>query len=608
MSLDRLRDSAQPDFGINSGPTSDLNVVARCDSASGFILYEKMLSTAHDEQQPITTDILVPVTIDGTPLKYDDNPAHAAGMAHAISEHWERVGLFEQLTKYGTVSMTNGRIACTDKDVIPFILGRYIEPVYTFASPCPPSSERISNLSAAHALDNSVLDWNPTANATITSAEQTNIVINHMVVRQEDQKMHRSLMYALSDVPDTAAALQASSGGSGQKLLASFIALKTEATQQDLTLVTNQLNQFIVNGFSGDLKLETFNAHYKAFGEVLRNVPPDKRSADVSYIVMMINSIMYKDPSIRDLWEIKSTVTANMDQLATVLKLARSILRSRKVAKEIDEISTPTSHPSLSADNRIVSATKAEKAALATLKSVKSLVSQGAENSKVAALLAKVDPEKDKKEKKKPRESKPLTANGALVPRDSEGRVTHWIEGMEACKCGKNHLFRDCPDDPGNKSKSGDRGPATRQVGAAALHAPGDVGGGVGLGLESGTFALSTVDRSPSEIGAAVRDIVLKMHGALDSPSTLAADLGQISAIAEHATSNDGYVDPYALAPGQAAPSADVIQEVKLAELASTAVPAAAAAAAVITSMSSAAAAAMQQQQQQQQQLQQQQA
>ena len=373
-----------------------------------------MLSTAHDEQQPITTDILVPVTIDGTPLKYDDNPAHAAGMAHAISEHWERVGLFEQLTKYGTVSMTNGRIACIDKDVIPFILGRYVEPVYTFASPCPPSAERISNLAAAHALDNSVLDWNPTANATITSAEQTNIVINHMVVRQEDQKMHRSLMYALSDVPDTAAALQASSGGSGQKLLASFIALKTEATQQDLTLVTNQLNQFIVNGFSGDLKLETFNAHYKAFGEVLRNVPPDKRSADVSYIVMMINSIMYKDPSIRDLWEIKSTVTANMDQLATVLKLARSILRSRKVAKEIDEISTPTSHPSLSADNRVVSATKAEKAALATLKSVKSLVSQGAENSKVAALLAKVDPEKDKKEKKKPRESKPLTANGAL--------------------------------------------------------------------------------------------------------------------------------------------------------------------------------------------------
>ena len=78
-----------------------------------------MLSTAHDEQQPIITDILIPVSIDGTPLKYD---------------------------------------TITDK--------------------------------------------------TNIAADKTNIVINHMVVRQEDQKMHRSLMYALSEVPDTAAALQ----------------------------------------------------------------------------------------------------------------------------------------------------------------------------------------------------------------------------------------------------------------------------------------------------------------------------------------------------------------------------------------------------------------
>ena len=52
-------------------------------------------------------------------------------------------------------------------------------------------------------------DWDTTANDNIIPAETTNIVINHMVVRQEDQKMHRSLMYALSDAPNTASALQA---------------------------------------------------------------------------------------------------------------------------------------------------------------------------------------------------------------------------------------------------------------------------------------------------------------------------------------------------------------------------------------------------------------
>ena len=35
------------------------------------------------------------------------------------------------------------------------------------------------------------------------------------------------------------ALLQATSGGSGQALLAAFIALKDDAAQQDLTLVTN---------------------------------------------------------------------------------------------------------------------------------------------------------------------------------------------------------------------------------------------------------------------------------------------------------------------------------------------------------------------------------
>ena len=248
--------------------------------------------------------------------------------------------------------MSNGRIACTDNDAIPFILGLYNEQEYTFSSPCPNSAKCVDNLAAAHALNNTVKDWDPTENNKITPAQTGNIVINPMVVRAEDMKMHRSLMHVFIDAPDTAAALQAVSKGSGQSLLAAFIALKDDATPQDLTLVTNQLNQFIVKGFTGDLKLETFNSHYKAFGVVLRNVPPDRRNADDSYIIMMLNSIVYKDPSIRDLWEIKTTVTPKMDELPAVLKLARSILRSRKVAKELDEISAPTSNVALALQRR----------------------------------------------------------------------------------------------------------------------------------------------------------------------------------------------------------------------------------------------------------------
>ena len=61
-------------------------LVARCDSASGFILYAKNAfhcarrATARHHRHSNS-----PRHIDGTPLKYDDNPAHAAGMAHAIA-------------------------------------------------------------------------------------------------------------------------------------------------------------------------------------------------------------------------------------------------------------------------------------------------------------------------------------------------------------------------------------------------------------------------------------------------------------------------------------------------------------------------------------------
>jgi hypothetical protein len=34
------------------------------------------------------------------------------------------------------------------------------------------------------------------------------------------------------------------------------------------------------------------------------------------------------------------------------------------------------------------------------------------------------------------------------VPRDSDGNITKWVEGMRTCRCGINggkHLFKDCP-------------------------------------------------------------------------------------------------------------------------------------------------------------------
>ena len=34
-------------------------------------------------------------------------------------------------------------------------------------------------------------------------------------------------------------------------------------------------------------------------------------------------------------------------------------------------------------------------------------------------------------------------------PRDEDGRITHWVEGMDKCSCGGKHLYRDCDKDKG---------------------------------------------------------------------------------------------------------------------------------------------------------------
>ena len=39
------------------------------------------------------------------------------------------------------------------------------------------------------------------------------------------------------------------------------------------------------------------------------------------------------------------------------------------------------------------------------------------------------------------------------MPRDKDGRITHWIDGMDPCKCGGKHLYRDCDQESSATAK-----------------------------------------------------------------------------------------------------------------------------------------------------------
>ena len=33
-----------------------------------------------------------------------------------------------------------------------------------------------------------------------------------------------------------------------------------------------------------------------------------------------------------------------------------------------------------------------------------------------------------------------------VIPRDSDGKILRWVDGMQPCVCGANHLYSECPD------------------------------------------------------------------------------------------------------------------------------------------------------------------
>jgi hypothetical protein len=65
-----------------------------------------------------------PVTIDGKPIKYNDNPATLAGVIHAVLMYLKRTGMFELLFTHNAVLLpSSGKTAVDSLDAAAFITG-----------------------------------------------------------------------------------------------------------------------------------------------------------------------------------------------------------------------------------------------------------------------------------------------------------------------------------------------------------------------------------------------------------------------------------------------------------------------------------------------------
>ena len=429
-----------------------------------------MLSTAHpggDEASPPSSgSSLIPTDIDKAAIVWLGNPAHLSGVLHEATRFYARKNLFQPFFRDRSVLLGNGKMAVDSAQAVPFCKRISLDPdTYNFMNPCPDTDRRISAYDAAAAAA-------PTATPGFTRVnpdrEVTGYVVSPWAVDGEDAKLCQSLLNIIGD-SDKRSYFEEAALSSGTRLIALLIAEGNKATAKDNALVTEHRNLHCSAGIQGEVNLDTFNAFYSTLNKLQRYTPPAFHKSDVE-IIQIINNLMFKDGATTALWEIKLEVS-RPTTLTEMVDLVRDFLRGRNVTRDLASATTASGAPTFAGANIALAATNARRASssaavahtaianaaqsIAFLEGIKASGSslsttQQSLLTESKALIAGPDPNKRDRRPNKRKDANfaaPASAPKAtkfLALRDpTTNVVTHWVEGMEPCSCGKEHLYRD---------------------------------------------------------------------------------------------------------------------------------------------------------------------
>ena len=385
-------------------------------------------------------DKLAPTTADGTPLVWSsDNEAHLDGLIFEVGKFYKRKGLFQTFFKHHAAVLSNGKLAVDAYASTLFTTDRIVDQ-HDFNNPCPPTTQRLVNYETARNTPGSPHHGGkpaPSLTKIPDECKDTTVLSQH-AVDAEDSKLLRSLMHTFGKSLSSDELID-QADGSGYKFLELLRARAKNANTKDKALVAAQYARIIRDGVphGTELKLQSLKDYIKEYKAIKRNVPERSRQTDEAE-VDMIDLIAIKDPSVREIYELKRTATppTTLDQASALLI---AILRGRARCEEIDEVNAaaPTAGLGLAADN-----SGTLKALLAALgKSGVGSLNDKSLSALISTLQAVPDPNKTKagdKDKKPPLD----------IPRDSDNKPIAWIEGMALCRCGVGggkHLYKDCP-------------------------------------------------------------------------------------------------------------------------------------------------------------------
>ena len=373
--------------------------------------------------------VKTPEYVDGEPITWLGNPALLEGALFEVGEYFTRNHTFQPLFEHRAALLPSGKVALTSAASIPFINKTISGVVHTFANPCPDAPDRVQ------AYNDSIgQPGGPPANAPVHSSPNltqtilSSFVVSPYAVDAELGKLHSALACIIKDA-HVANRLTAQSAGNGLDLLRFMRQYATTADNTDRALVMSQY-EASASATLHELTENSLRAWIKAYMRAKRHVPVGSRKSDAAE-VELVNILVYRDPGIRELYEI-TTSAKRPTTLDEAVDAVSSLLRRRGVIEQIDNvrgIDSGTSGGVSLAEHRALQAEhQLAKQALV---------------SAVKKLSFKPDATKNKKFKS------PVGGDQVKAPRDKDGRVTMWVKGMGRCRfCDGEHLNRDCSSHP----------------------------------------------------------------------------------------------------------------------------------------------------------------
>ena len=324
-----------------------------------------------------------------------------------------RAHLFQELFKHHAACVGT-KLAVDSPNAIPFLLG-LIDDKYSAKDRCPPTGKRIADLATHSPRAGKFVPVDP------DKALPSHIIVSPYHIEEEDARLLKSLGY-LIEGSIHAPKLMDKAEGSGEKLYQLLEARAKKASAKAKAVVAAEFAKHASNGVAGELSTESLDLFLLKYEDLKINIT---RTITDEEEVEMVNAQAFKSPEIRDIYELKSEMHSPTT-LEDAVIILQDILQGRKLSDDLDRIQT-------GAD--ALTGTKSGDARIAELE----------------ALVAQLrDPNKDKK---------PPT-QFVKAPRDAAGNVSHWITGMQPCKCKKKqpgdsepggHLSRDCKTNPPKK-------------------------------------------------------------------------------------------------------------------------------------------------------------